>query len=118
MKLNMLAGLIVSVSLAATLGVAVPASARSAGPYACSSDALVAGSTEADGQITHLTGLGMGHCGYLRLRVNYTSVGGAFWTSWRSSAYSAGYVSLNVGNSATRSEHKTSIGALYFSSIR
>lgn len=103
--------------LMAALGVAPPAYAGTVGPLACGYGGYVSGATQADGQKTYLSG-GSGHCGTLGLRVQYSHVGGVSWTAWKYSAYGAGHVSNNVGNSALKSEHTTSVSSLRWESFR
>lgn len=104
--------------MTASLAATTPASAATAGPFNCSPNAGVAGSTEGDGQITYLAGLMYGHCGTLGLRVYYTSVAGGLWTPWKYSGNGDGSVVYNAGNSAMRSQHTTTVGNLNFQSQR
>lgn len=105
-----------SLTMAATLAVATPASAETVGPFPCNSNSAgVVGSTEHNGQITYVAGLASTHCGTLGIRVYYSHVGGASWTPWKYSQYGGGYVSRNVGT-PIKSQHTASQGNLNFTS--
>lgn len=115
-KLGVCAG---ALALLTSLLITPPASAATVGPLSCGSGSYVSGSTEGNGQITYLTEWAAGGgCGTLGIRVNYTHVGGASWTAWKYSSWGGGNVSQNVGNSALKSEHSTSVGSLRFTSFR
>jgi hypothetical protein len=100
-------------ALVLTAGTVSPAQAETA-TYLCPNrDAYVSGSTEHNGQITYLAGTGFGHCKTLGIRVYYSHVGGASWTSWKYSAYGGAYVSRNVG-SPIKSRHSAWGGDILF----
>lgn len=111
------AGIGAVLAIVASLACAAPAVAGTIGPISCGYGGYVSGSTEGNGQITYIS-QGTGHCGTLGIRVNYTHVGGASWTSWKYSSWGGGYVSQNVGNSALKSQHTTSVGSLNWESFR
>lgn len=118
MKRRTIAAFLGAMALTATLTVATPAHAATV-THTCPNGATgVSGSTEGDGQITYLSGVGTGGCGTLGIRVNYTHVGGSSWTAWKYSAFNGAYVSQNVGNSASMSQHWASVGPLNFYSYR
>ena len=116
MKRSRFSMLVVAASILATALLPSPAQAATVGPLNCGGGGYVSGSTEAGGQITYNTGVS--HCGQLGLRVYYSSVAGGLWTPWQYSAHGGGYVSRNVGNSAIKSEHTSSLGSLRFESFR
>lgn len=105
-------------ALTAALAVATPAYAATVTQTCPNGATGVSGSTEGNGQITYLSGVMVGGCGTLGIRVNYTHVGGSSWTAWKYSAFEGDYVSQNVGSSAHHSQHTASVGSLNFLSYR
>lgn len=111
-------GLLGAAALMASLVTATPASAGQTGPMACSATASVTGATEASGQGTFHSSASLDHCGTLGVRVQYSSVGGLLWTGWRYSSFGGASVWQNVGNTAMRSQHTTTVNSLRFDSFR
>lgn len=101
---------------AMTLGLAAPASAGVTEVRSCN-EINVAGATNATAQITYLTGVGVGSCGTLGLRVQYSHVGGYSWTAWKYSAFQGDYV-RHSNTTPVKSQHTTTHPVNNFYSLR
>lgn len=104
------ASLVVLMAVGATSASAAPSA-----PQECASESAVIGDTTSVGGITY--DADSGTCGVLGVRVQYTHVGGASWTSWKYNSYASGSVVREVRN-GVQSMHSTSVSDLFFRTWR